>query len=374
MSDKYVCEYCGKECNSKQAKYIHKRVCKYKREILSIKEKTLLETIKEQKKQLERKETQLDNLAVATKESAEASKESAKTAGKSMNMMKYAMINFKDAPPLLELTEKQTCELLEYEGATDTKTEREANEIYVRTMLNKYEDKVLDKFFGKMVVSYEKVSNPKDRKVWSTDTSRLSFIVMEQVNKRGDKEWKNDKSGKRFASLIIEPVLRKAGHMLGDFVVNQRDLTDQSSPHFIPILTDGKRKQIMDESHTALLIQKQIKGELFEKKVLQYSAPYFNFNYFRNVDGKFEELDYSDIESNSETRKDKVPKKVIRVMKSEKPKELSESSDNSVVYNNYGLNAPPVDFRDTMKNDRLKKEQEKQSSEKITKIIKKSKK
>jgi hypothetical protein len=130
----------------------------------------------------------------------------------------------------------------------------------------------------------------------------------------------------------------------------------------------------MDESHTALLIQKQIKGELFEKKVLQYSAPYFNFNYFRNVDGKFEELDYSDIESNSETRKDKVPKKVIRVMKSEKPKELSESSDNSVVYNNYGLNAPPVDFRDTMKNDRLKKEQEKQSSEKITKIIKKSKK
>jgi hypothetical protein len=98
--------------------------------------------------------------------------------------MKYAMTYFKDAPPLLELTEKQTYKLLEYEGATDKQTEREANEKYIRTMLGKYNNKILHNFFGKMIVGYEKTMDPRQRKVWSADTSRLYFIIMEPVNKK----------------------------------------------------------------------------------------------------------------------------------------------------------------------------------------------
>jgi hypothetical protein len=254
-SDKYICIFCSKEFSTRQAKHTHQIMrCQFRKD-------SHVENIND-KNEIKQLKKQLGDLIETNKNSSIATKESAQASNKSMSMMKYAMINFKDAPPLLELTDKETCELLEYEGATDTQTEREANEIFARTLINKHKDKILDKYFGKMTVGHLKTQDPRTRKIWTVDTSRQTFIIMEPVNKKGDNEWKSDKYGKRLASLVIEPTLRKSGQMLGEFVINQQDLTNPESSHFIQNLSDGKRQQIMDETYHAIIIQKQIKNEV----------------------------------------------------------------------------------------------------------------
>lgn len=376
--NKNVCEFCGKILGSKQAKYLHKKSCKFKpkEENEDGKWKELAE---KQQKQIDSLIETNKNSSIATKESILVAKESAKTAGKSMNMMKYAMVNFKDAPPLLQLTEKQTCQLLEYEGATDKVTEREANEKYVRTMIYKYNDKILHKFFSKMIVSYIKTGDPRDCRVWAADSSRLSLIIMEQINTKGDTEWKNDKSGKRFASLVIHPVLNKASSMIDDFVTNQRDLSNPTSNFFIKEMPDSKRKQIMDETHTALVIKKQIKDDAHEKKILQYAVPYFNFNHFRSADKDFEFFDFETSQTEEKfekpTKVKKTKKEIIKIESSESSSDFSNSesiSQSTPIYKYSGK--PPIDFRVTMREKRLQDESSEESVQKPAKFVKKIKK
>lgn len=335
-STEYVCDDCGKLFKSRQSLHFHKKSCKYKKD-------SQVENTND-KNEIKQLKKQLGDLIETNKNSSIATKESAQASNKSMSMMKYAMINFKDAPPLLELTDKETCELLEYEGATDTQTEREANEIFARTLIHKHKDKILDKYFGKMTVGHLKTQDPRTRKIWTVDTSRQTFIIMEPVNKKGDNEWKSDKSGKRLASLVIEPTLRKSGQMLGEFVINQQDLTNPESSHFIQNLSDGKRQQIMDETYHAIIIQKQIKNEIYEKKILQYIAPYFNFNYFKNADdGKLQMKEFL-LETESENYK--VVKKVVKVeiLESKYESDSDSSYENSIVYK-YGPAGPKPDPR-----------------------------
>jgi hypothetical protein len=362
--NKNVCEFCGKILGSKQAKYAHKKSCKFKPKEENEDEKW--------KELAEKQQKQIDSLIETNKNSSIATKESAKTAGKSMNMMKYAMVNFKDAPPLLQLTEKQTCQLLEYEGATDKITEREANEKYVRTMIYKHNDKILHKFFSKMIVSYIKTGDPRNCRVWAADSSRLSLIIMEQINTKGDTEWKNDKSGKRFASLVIHPVLNKASNMIDEFVTNQRDLSNPTSNFFIKKMPDSKRKQIMDETHTALVIKKQLKDDTYEKKILQYAVPYFNFNHFRSADKEFEFFDFKTSQTEEKFEKPiKVKKTKKEIIKIESSKSSSDSSNSAStpIYKYSGK--PPIDFRVTMREKRLKDELSEESVQKPKKFVKK---
>ena len=194
------------------------------------------------------------------------------------------MKHFNDAPPLLELTEDQTCKLLEYEGDKDNSDEesKEANNKYVMMLFHKYESKTIPKFFGTMIIDYFKTTNLEKRQVWATDVSRLSFIVMETINKKGEKEWKNDKSGKKFISLVMAPMLKKVSDLLGEFVSNQLEELSELAQYDSDI-QQSKRENMTGEMHMALLIQKQIRDGIFEAPILKHVAPHFNFDSSKDV-------------------------------------------------------------------------------------------
>lgn len=133
---------------------------------------------------------------------AEANLEISKTANTSVNMMKYAMLNFKNAPPLLELSEEQIFSMLDYENDNiSTKLEpekkkrvskKDRNKNYIKLVINNYDNDDLDSFFGNMIVKFFDKENSQDRQVWTADMSRLSLIIMQVVNKKGEKEWHHD--------------------------------------------------------------------------------------------------------------------------------------------------------------------------------------
>jgi hypothetical protein len=156
-------------------------------------------------------------------------------------------------------------------------------------------------------------------------------------------------------------------------------LTDPESKFYIAKLTDSKRKKIMDETHNCIVIQKQIKDEEYERKILQYVAPYFNFNNFKSDDGKINFDDYSEFTENNDNeskkgeKPKKINKKVIKQLELEEDsdseesdlvsdlvviKSLSETSSSlssgSPIYKYSGKQ--PHDFRDDMKKERLEKE------------------
>lgn len=109
LNNFYACNHCGFAFDTENKKYYHMRKCKSKPDELT-KEKE-----SEKMEIADKVLTLAQTVAESSLENAKSSFENAKTAGKSMNMMKYAMVHFKDAPPLLTLDQNKVHQMLEYD-------------------------------------------------------------------------------------------------------------------------------------------------------------------------------------------------------------------------------------------------------------------
>jgi proteasome lid subunit RPN8/RPN11 len=358
------CEFCGLICGDRKKKYSHKKVCyenpendtKPKKVIKSKKydseESDIKMMIKLYQQQLEMtKEKNKQQLEIITslvnernnvvEKLASAVKTSAETANTGMNMMKYAMLNYKDAPPLEELSKDQIFSMLDYDndniGANlDPEKKKRVskkyrNKNYIKLVINNYDNSDLDSFFGKMIVKFFNKENPEDRQVWTADMSRLSLIIMEVVNKKGEKEWHHDKSGKKFIDLVIDPMFKVVDSLIDEFLKNTENpkLPKPIDPQKVNLKKPPKVKpsesvsSIMNYRQRACELKIDIKYHRFEKDILKYVAPYFNFDKQKLYDQKEIKLLEKDFEtsnldsSNLDTpeRSSIKPKKVIKKSK-----------------------------------------------------------
>ena len=94
-----------------------------------------------------------------------------------MNMLKYAQTYLNDAEPLEELTGKDVLEAIKYKNPKKTEPK---NETYVKIAIHKFNHHIFAAFIGDMIVEYYKPKKTKDANLISTDTSRLSFIIMQK--------------------------------------------------------------------------------------------------------------------------------------------------------------------------------------------------
>jgi hypothetical protein len=231
------------------------------------------------------------------------------------------MVHFKDAPPLKTLDQSQVFQMLEYDtssikltkkkntstseelsdtsddtdnqdsgksktiqqpkATTSKKPQDEVNDKYITQVLYNYENKVLDEFFGNFIVNYFNTEEMKDRKFWTSDVSRLSFIIMQVVNRAGEKEWNHDKTGKKFVDLVIDPMFDEVVKLLDQFVNNkQKWIEENLGKVYIP---PSKMTQLMHVQQLAKELQIDIKYNKFTRDILKFVAPHFNFDQTRQV-------------------------------------------------------------------------------------------
>lgn len=301
----YPCKYCGLICENSKKRYRHMQKCDDKD----------LQPVKKKSGNDNKGEKYVDALIAMAKDNTkiaqtavESSLENAKTTGKSVNMMKYAVTYFKDAPPLVSLDQNQVFQMLEYDNNNTEKPKDEINSDYITPILYHYENKEVDSFFSKLIVNFFSTEELKDRKFWTTDVSRLSFIVMQVVNKKGEKEWNYDKTGKKFIDMVIDPMFVEVDKLLDEFVANKQKWIDENYGKVY--IAPSKMTYLMKMQQLARELQLEIKYSKFNTDILKFVAPFFNFDSIRLAEEKRLELDKT-----IEKPNDKPKKKVTKVLK-----------------------------------------------------------
>jgi hypothetical protein len=328
---KYPCDYCGTVFGDRMRKWRHMQKCTDITEIDKLKkavkknenDDVLLEKLIDMATKNNQSNSNKDDVVKKSLEIAgsavETSLTNAKNTGKSMNMMKYAMVHFKDAPPLLSLDPSQVHQMLEYDQKDTNKPRDEINSDYIMPLLYNYENKVLDEFFGNFIVNFFNTEEMKDRKFWTSDVSRLSFIIMQVVNKKGEKEWNHDKTGKKFIDLVIDPMFEEVVKLLDEFVNNKQKWIDENFGKVY--IAPSKMTQLMHVQQLAKELQLDIKYNKFTTDILKFVAPHFNFDSVRMAEEKATKV--------LSLKQEEKPIKQITTLKSDlvsiKPKKVTKN-------------------------------------------------
>lgn len=263
---KYLCTTCDIYFSSKQVLQNHQNKCN---KILSVDD--LQKENAHLKQALQKEIDERKDCKDLLKDAMVIAKENSKTANTSMNILKYAKLHLNDAEPLEELKGDDISKVIGYKNPKNTEAK---NETYVKTAIHKFNHHIFPAFIGDMIVEYYTPKNTKDANLIATDTSRLSFIIMQKITKgkNEQKEWINDKSGKKFTELVLTPLINAVKQTLIEFV-------------------EFKKLKELNESNLCLMakcveLKRDIEVDKFTNPILRYVAPYFHFDKLKLLDDK----------------------------------------------------------------------------------------
>lgn len=136
------------------------------------------------------------------------------------------------------------------------------NIIEVITMY--HENKTLVKFIGDYIVKIYKKEKPSEQSMWSTDVSRLTYIISESCKTNPkDNIWSYDKKGIKIKEIVIEPSLQYIKDELLDFA--------KANGH----AKSGKK---FNQLKAALEIIPLINGGQLSHEIAKYIVPQFKIN------------------------------------------------------------------------------------------------
>lgn len=249
------CIYCGQMFANKTNKYRHqKHFCKIKLE------SDAYDRIKELEEQNKKMVLEKDILLDVVKTTSSASQ-------KSISTLSYVMTNMKDAPPMELLNGETLTGLLTYANDPSKKLEE--------VIIHYHNKKLLHQFLGDLIIHTFKKDNPCDQSFWSSDVSRLSFVVKQVIEETNESEWVSDKGGKKIINLIIIPILNEVKEMLKVYVKECSEFIESYD-----IKKDGEfiGRLKLSEMHYCNEIIMQINLRTIGQSVLKYIAPFFNIN------------------------------------------------------------------------------------------------
>ena len=174
---------------------------------------------------------------------------------KSVSAFTYIMHNYDSAP---------TIKMLDVNDLEDLE---QNNKKLVEDVISAYKHKTLDKYLGDSIKILYKKDKPEDQSIWSTDTSRLTYLIKElMVNDSSN--WIIDKKGIKTKEYLIKPLLAHIKELVIHYQKYSMNLdTDAAGMEFI--LETNKR---------ILKLVTDIDDEVVENNLLKYISPHLFFN------------------------------------------------------------------------------------------------
>lgn len=127
----------------------------------------------------------------------------------------------------------------------------------------------LNSYLGDIVIKYYKKEDPKDQSLWSTDSSRLKYIIKELLSSN-QTIWSEDDKGLKINKYIIKPLLKYIHEYISEEIDRIDDVIQNASAAECRILSP-KQTEL---ANICIRIQNgQLKDE-----INKYIAPYFRFN------------------------------------------------------------------------------------------------
>jgi prolyl oligopeptidase PreP (S9A serine peptidase family) len=242
----HVCAYCKNKFSTTSSLGRHIKTCQYRK----INENAQLNKIHEIEKEnyedkVEKLEKQVDYL-----------KDFVYGAGnllnKSMSNIGYLNLHYNQAKPL----EKHSS------GIRDLKINKDESLFSVITYYQR--DNSLHKFIGDFIISLYKKDDPKEQSLWTTDCSRLNYLVRTAIKKKNI--WKIDKAGMIVKENIINPILFEI------FSVLSKEI-ERSAKDYINL-----KYQKIKELVILQQVVTNIESKKLEHDINKYIAPHFDIS------------------------------------------------------------------------------------------------
>jgi hypothetical protein len=180
---------------------------------------------------------------------------------KTINVVAYINSNYTEAEPLTLIKREEVTKLLKMED-----TDGYIMEDYI---VFNYSKHLIDTFIGDLIVKEYKKQDPKTQKLWSSDTSRLTFIVRQVLNEN-EKIWLQDKKGICVIKYIIGPVLEEVKLMMKEY--SNKCFSEMMSGQ------SNDMQNLTDKISSSTKLIYDINQKEIHQKILNYIAPYFQID------------------------------------------------------------------------------------------------
>jgi len=172
-----------------------------------------------------------------------------------ISVKNYAQLNYPDAPVLKPPTDYAK---LTYE-----------NKDLIDTVLYHYAHKSLYKHFGDFIIGYYKKDNPSDQSLWTSDVSRLTYIIKESLAGK-ESIWNHDPKGNKTKKYIIKPILDYIVKAMDEYW--EKELKKNICKHKGDIDVDALEKR-QKKFNISKAIEADINNGVLADDIIKYISP-----------------------------------------------------------------------------------------------------
>ena len=252
----HICNFCNKSHKSRQSLWYHNKKCNFKNNIGNTcnKDTSSINEIKSQLDILIKKTNNIINNNTTNNNNTYNTL--------NINVLTYANQNYTKTEPLKILNQPDVIKLI---TNNNTSSDHTIEDI----LIFNYEKQIFDQFIGDIIIKEYKKKDPTVQQFWSSDTSRLSFIVRRILDKN-NKIWIKDKKGTVITDFIIVPFLEEIKAMISEYMTICYSMIKTSNSETVEKLTEKMcyiGKIIYD-----------INTKELHFKILKYIAPNFHLD------------------------------------------------------------------------------------------------
>jgi len=264
---KFQCPKCDIICSSTSSLSRHKN--KYCTGNAIRTDKTEIDELNEKLKQkeLEMEKMKKDLESEYNKKLAEELKQcminvKPTTTNYNISVKKFVQQTYPDAPPLAML--ENYAMIHENKDVT-----------LAQTLIYYHNENTLNNYLGDIIIKYYKKEDPKDKSLWSTDSSRLKYINKELIASNRSSLNEDDK-GLKLSKYIIEPLLQYINGYINDYY-NKLGKELKKLRNINIIGTGDKCCSIAQEQLDLSCIRMQIQNGQLKEAINKYIAPSFRY-------------------------------------------------------------------------------------------------
>lgn len=208
--------------------------------------KQMIENMKNEKQQLQQDNKELKQYIKTVKP----------TINYNISVKKLVQQNYPDAPHLAML--KNYAVIHEDEDID-----------FTQDLIYYHNKNKLNSYLGDIIIKFYKKEDPKDQSLWSTDSSRLKYIIKELIASKKS-SWSEDDKGLKINKYIIEPLLK----YIHEYINEQIDKFDEALPN----ASATECIRIAQKQLDLAYIREEIQNGQLKDAVNRYIAPSFRYN------------------------------------------------------------------------------------------------
>jgi hypothetical protein len=258
-----LCDYCNTRYGRVDSLKRHQKRCSHKQ----LTEKSSI--IEQKDKTINQKDDEIHYLRQILKLSEENNG--------AISKFKYVNSTYLNTKPLKTLTyeEFNKRNKIQYindsdnsENSNDTNNKLSIDDTFIKDLLYYHRKSQSATYIGKTLVKIHINKDPEKIQFWTTDCSRLKFIVRTK-SKQKSSQWEADVNGKLLRKKIINPILKKTIDLIDEYYA-RHCIPDAKKEY-----NNNERVIMMREQEDLISIKEDIELKRLHKRVLQYIAPIF---------------------------------------------------------------------------------------------------